>query len=312
MVFRKKALRFWMECFSQIDSDAGAWEGYRLARLASTEEEKTQALLGIARARYEESKIVRMDDIFNVDLKSMLEGKDLLEIGSNHGGGALCYYESYRLNSITGIDTTERQAEVSELFFKEMGATSNFRFQKALAEELPFPPESFDAVMCYDVIEHVTDVVRTLDEMYRVLRPGGRAFISFPSFYHPTQHHLSIVTRAPFIHWFFSAETLMELYYDILDRNPEYRDQKGQARRQLEPWERLHIINGTTLRQFRHMIKKQQWKNRIHVRLPLGSHSRLFRRMRFLRPLRYVFLLGTKIPVLDEVCNHRVVFILEK
>src|SRR3989442_1233368 len=40
-------------------------------------------------------------------------------------------------------------------------------------EQLPYPDESFDAVVCLDVLEHVSDVESVLGEVRRVLKPGG-------------------------------------------------------------------------------------------------------------------------------------------
>ena len=51
-------------------------------------------------------------------------------------------------------------------------------FQEGDATELPFPDNSFDAVVCGYGIMHVPDPERALQEMLRVLRPGGRAALS--------------------------------------------------------------------------------------------------------------------------------------
>jgi SAM-dependent methyltransferase len=45
---------------------------------------------------------------------------------------------------------------------------------------LPFADQSFDSVVMKDLLEHVSDPVRTVREARRVLRPGGRLFASSP------------------------------------------------------------------------------------------------------------------------------------
>lgn len=55
------------------------------------------------------------------------------------------------------------------------------------AEELPFEDESFDLVLCTQVLEHVQDPKATLTEIRRVLAPGGAALVSTHGvfLYHP-------------------------------------------------------------------------------------------------------------------------------
>jgi SAM-dependent methyltransferase/glycosyltransferase involved in cell wall biosynthesis len=49
---------------------------------------------------------------------------------------------------------------------------------------LPFPDESFDGIICMNALHHMPDYQATLAEMYRVLRPGGRAVFSEPGAEH--------------------------------------------------------------------------------------------------------------------------------
>jgi SAM-dependent methyltransferase len=54
------------------------------------------------------------------------------------------------------------------------------RWFRADARRLPLAPASVDAVVAHYVLEHVTDLTGTMDEIARVLRPGGRVYASAP------------------------------------------------------------------------------------------------------------------------------------
>lgn len=47
--------------------------------------------------------------------------------------------------------------------------------------DLPFDADSFDVVVCFEALEHTSDVEKTLDELARVLRPDGLLFVSSPN-----------------------------------------------------------------------------------------------------------------------------------
>lgn len=49
--------------------------------------------------------------------------------------------------------------------------------------KLPFPDHCFDAVFCLEVLEHVPEPAQVMEEISRVLKPGGRAWISMPFLY---------------------------------------------------------------------------------------------------------------------------------
>ena len=50
--------------------------------------------------------------------------------------------------------------------------------------ELPFRDRSFDTVVCFQVLEHVSEPWRILDQAARVLRPGGRLILTTPQHFH--------------------------------------------------------------------------------------------------------------------------------
>src|SRR5262249_1507906 len=50
-------------------------------------------------------------------------------------------------------------------------------FLRGNAAEMPFDPESFDFIVCRAAFKNFSEPVRALNEMYRVLKPGGKALI---------------------------------------------------------------------------------------------------------------------------------------
>ncbi len=59
----------------------------------------------------------------------------------------------------------------------------------AAAEALPYPEGSFDVVLSHEVIEHVNDDRRAVQEAVRVLRPGGRLVLFCPNRLYPFETH---------------------------------------------------------------------------------------------------------------------------
>lgn len=117
----------------------------------------------------------------------------ILEIGCGTGGmlGPLS-----ELGEVTGMDISLDSIR----YCQERG---HGRVLTGSGYELPFKDESFDLVALFDVIEHIEDDQRVLDEVRRVLKPGGRVFISVPAYQFlysqndRVAHHLRRYTKAP-------------------------------------------------------------------------------------------------------------------
>jgi ubiquinone/menaquinone biosynthesis C-methylase UbiE len=54
--------------------------------------------------------------------------------------------------------------------------------------QLSFKPDTFDAVFCIAVLEHVYDPKKAAEEIVRVLKPGGAAFVYVPFLYRYHAH----------------------------------------------------------------------------------------------------------------------------
>ena len=109
-------------------------------------------------------------------------GKDLIDCGCGPGSITLGLAEAVSPGEVLGIDIEPRQLEVASASASRRGM-SNARFEQASIYEIPAPDASFDVAVAHFVIEHVSDPLRALSEMRRVLRPGGVTAIKDP--YYP-------------------------------------------------------------------------------------------------------------------------------
>jgi SAM-dependent methyltransferase len=55
-------------------------------------------------------------------------------------------------------------------------------FVRALAEEMPFRGGTFDALLCKGAMDHFMDPAKTMEEIARVLKPGGRAVLAIANY----------------------------------------------------------------------------------------------------------------------------------
>lgn len=79
------------------------------------------------------------------------------------------------VNSVFGFDIVyELVAVAQRRFGLKNVVTSN-------ALRIPFKDRVFDAVLCYNLIEHVSVPHSVISEVYRVLRNGGKLYIDFPN-----------------------------------------------------------------------------------------------------------------------------------
>ena len=109
------------------------------------------------------------------ELFESMDGTDqtLLEVGCGIGVDSIQLAK--RGFRVTAVDLTENALAVAKQFATRRGATVDFRLGNA--EGLDFPDQSFDAVYSFGVLHHTPDIERSVAEVHRVLRPGGRAYV---------------------------------------------------------------------------------------------------------------------------------------
>lgn len=105
---------------------------------------------------------------------SQIAGKRILDVGCGMGGFITALKQ--RGADARGLDFNFDYCRITDL----RGLRYDLRLEaiQAAGERLPFRDASFDAVTCWDILEHVSDPQRVLVEVQRVLKPGGYAFVT--------------------------------------------------------------------------------------------------------------------------------------
>ncbi|MDD9912878.1 MAG: class I SAM-dependent methyltransferase [Alphaproteobacteria bacterium] len=117
---------------------------------------------------------------------SLHQGCDVLEVGCGCGHGLELIHKKLQPNDLTGIDFDTSQVNLALKNTREL--TPQPKVRQGDAAALPFYETSFHVVFNFGAIHHVPDWHRAVNEVARVLRPGGyflceeiyRSFLQFP------------------------------------------------------------------------------------------------------------------------------------
>lgn len=102
-----------------------------------------------------------------------------LDLGTNDGTNSIIAAKISK--HVVAVDKNAKYLELAKSRATREGLI-NVDYQKInLEEKLPFANNAFDAVLLLDVLEHIVNEASTLKEVYRVLRKGGRLFLSLPN-----------------------------------------------------------------------------------------------------------------------------------
>ncbi len=104
--------------------------------------------------------------------QDMVSG-NLLEIGCGEGRGVELL--APKSSAYTAVD------KIAEVVSQLSAKFPQGSFIESNIPPLPFEDNSFDSVVSFQVIEHIKEDATYLKEIYRVLKPGGKALISTPN-----------------------------------------------------------------------------------------------------------------------------------
>ena len=116
---------------------------------------------------YRKNRYTHLEQFLRLGFKpEFLDGKNCLDVGC--GLGRLSEIALGRADYVFGIDMSAAITEAARLIRSE-----KFIPIQASADQMPLKSASFDFVYCWGVLHHTQSPTKTLQELWRVLKPGG-------------------------------------------------------------------------------------------------------------------------------------------
>lgn len=228
-------------------------------------------------------------------IQEMFQNKRVLDVGCGAAGKSL-YYLAQGADKVVGIDVVPKYEQQAYQLQKELGL-QGFEFVLADAAQMPFEDGSFDTVIMNDAMEHVSKPLEVLNEVYRILKPGGKLFVNFPPYNHPTGAHLSDVIGIPWVHVFFSDKTLIAAYKELVAPLKDGQDRiKFRISENDQGEEYFSYLNKMSIRRFQEIIRQTKFHKAYYREVPLRP---------FLKPF-------CVLPGIKEYFVKMVVCVLEK
>jgi 2-polyprenyl-6-hydroxyphenyl methylase/3-demethylubiquinone-9 3-methyltransferase len=122
------------------------------------------------------------------------ERLSVLDVGC--GAGTECQVWAELGHSVTGIDISEPLVRLARKRASEQGF--DIHFDVGSAQALPYAANTFDVCLIPQLLEHVPDWQKCLDEGTRILRPGGLLYLSTTNVLCPIQNEFEL----PLYSWY--------------------------------------------------------------------------------------------------------------
>ncbi|MDH3692154.1 MAG: class I SAM-dependent methyltransferase [Gammaproteobacteria bacterium] len=147
------------------------WESEVCGTRFAEDEKQDEYFQTIERTRYDAEPYIPGFAKFDTS-----NGKEVLEIGVGAGTDFIQWIRQHA--KPTGIDMTSAAISITrERLNRENVSEDRYTLTQGDAENLQFPDQSFDVVYSHGVLHHTPNTVKALQEVLRVLKPGGEARI---------------------------------------------------------------------------------------------------------------------------------------
>ena len=120
-----------------------------------------------------------------VDFKhiELSDGDKLLDLGCGEGRHVIAAYLEKNIQAVgvdLGFNDLKTTADKFSEFCQSENADKSFGLSVANALSLPFEDNTFDVIICSEVLDHIPDYESVLTEIERILVPGGTFIASVP------------------------------------------------------------------------------------------------------------------------------------
>ncbi|MEM7100736.1 MAG: class I SAM-dependent methyltransferase [Pseudomonadota bacterium] len=124
-------------------------------------------------------------ETIDFDKLNLRPGDRVLDLGCGEGRHSISAYLTADVH-VVGVDISDNDLRTAQQrlteFPNKCPAHASCNFIRGSGFAVPFPDNSFDKVICAEVLEHIPHYDAFLDEIKRVLKPGGTFAVSVPRY----------------------------------------------------------------------------------------------------------------------------------
>jgi ubiquinone/menaquinone biosynthesis C-methylase UbiE len=102
----------------------------------------------------------------------------ILDVGCGFGGTAILLAEAFPDSEVFGIDLSEPLLQLANLTAQRANLGERVRFEKGDVHQIPYEDDSFEVELNINMVHLVEDPIKMLNEIERVLVPGGLLFVA--------------------------------------------------------------------------------------------------------------------------------------
>jgi 2-polyprenyl-6-hydroxyphenyl methylase/3-demethylubiquinone-9 3-methyltransferase len=164
-------------------------------------------------------------------------------------------------DEVVAFDLSSGSLNTAEKLAREVGAT-NIEFKQGSLLDIPYPSQSFDLVFSWSVVDHTTNPTRALDELTRVLTPGGTfilaVYLKTPlTFVHEAIRYVCLRVPESKRKVILQAFAQLTKLGERLGRTNNVRDDNPRIEAQVEDWYFAPVKHYFTIEEMRALFAER-------------------------------------------------------